>query len=100
MKVLTNEDWVRSLSKAESDAAEAIEAEVNALLGKGLTEEVALRFIRTVMALRILHGPKIKVSGTLEAVFLAGLERVAALAVKDSKPKRVQVSKKGQVRGV
>ena len=99
MKALTNEDWIRSLSGAESDAAEAIEAEVHARLSEGLSEEVTLRFIRTVMALRIIHGPKIAVSGTLEAVFLAGLERVGALAVKDIKLKRKSTPGKNKLSG-
>ena len=46
------EKYLRSLTAAEQDEAEKIEAELNAALHGGFPENVSLKFVQTVMYLR------------------------------------------------
>ena len=52
MKDLTIEEYYKSLTTAEWDMAEAIEKELEKVMVAGMTEETAIKFVRTTMAVR------------------------------------------------
>jgi hypothetical protein len=72
MKEPTNDQFFRSLSDADWDKAEAIEAEIEKILREGFTEEVGIKFVRTVMAVRESF-PGATVEGVFDAALSAGL---------------------------
>ena len=87
---MTNEEYYESLSDADWDNAEAIEAEIHEILSQGFTEEIAVKFVRTVMDLR-KTVPNATVWGVFDAALSDGLlcvvERVR-LAQLRGQPKR------------
>jgi len=99
----TNEKFFEGLSAAEWDQAEAIETEIAELLGEGFTEEVGLKFVRTVMEIRKAI-PNATVGGVFDAALKAGLSDVAATVVivqaKQVARKRNVGGKRGNVSGV
>ena len=69
---MTNEGFYKSLSEADWDTATAIETEIGKLLEQGLTENVALKFVRTVMEV-CKAVPGATVEGVFDAALSAGL---------------------------
>ncbi len=103
-KQMTNEEFFKSLSGSEWDKAEAVEAEIGALLNKGFTKDVGIKFVRTVMDVRI-HVPSATVGGVFDAALSIGLshirDRVGVGQMRESiKRKRKLAGKRASVRGV
>jgi hypothetical protein len=72
-----NEMFYKSLSNADWEQAVAIETELVAILHEGLTEDVAIKFIRTVMDVR-KTVPQATVGGIFDAALSGGLTYVVA----------------------
>lgn len=70
---MTNDEFLKSLSPAEWDEAEAIEAKLGELLGEGITEYLAIKFVRTVMAVREVR-PTAAVWGIFSVAFSTGMD--------------------------
>jgi len=49
---MTDDEFLKSLSTAEWDEGEAIEAEIGKLLQQGFTEALGIKFVRTVLEIR------------------------------------------------
>lgn len=74
MKEITDDAFLKGLSEAEWDNAEAIESEIGALLREGLTEAVGIKFVRTVMELRrAAPDATVTVGAVFDTALLAGL---------------------------
>lgn len=72
MKDLTIEEYYKSLTTAEWDMAEAIEKELEKVMVAGMTEETAIKFVRTTMAVRKAI-PGATVCGVFSIALGAGL---------------------------
>ena len=72
MKEITNDTFLKGLSDAEWDKAEAIESEIAELLREGFTEAVGIKFVRTVMEIRTAM-PDATVGGVFDFALMAGL---------------------------
>jgi hypothetical protein len=68
--------FIESLSPAQWDEAEAIEAELAKLLREGQSEYVAHMFVATVMAIRKIHSDA-TVEGIYEVAIRLGLQALA-----------------------
>ena len=77
--VKTNEEFIKGMSEADWDKAEAIEAEINKQLTEGLSEQVAMAFVRTVMEVQTAV-PTATVEGIFDAAMLTGLPCVKIVA--------------------
>jgi len=65
-------EYIKSLSETECDAAVAIEAELGKILEEGWTEEIAFKFVRTVLEVRKVM-PESTVWGIFNWSFLIGV---------------------------
>src|SRR6185437_14273027 len=66
------EEFFKSLSEDDWDKAVAIETELGILLSEGLPEDVSIKFVRTVMAIRAVI-PEATVEGVHDMALRAGL---------------------------
>lgn len=69
---MTNEEFFAGLTEADWDKAEAIESELGKLLKEGLSKDVGLSFVRTVMTVR-KAVPDATVGGIFDQALNAGL---------------------------
>jgi len=74
---MADDEFYKSLSETDWNKAEAIEAEIAELLHKGLTEDVGLKFVRTVMEVRTAV-PDATVEGVFDAALIVGLSYIGA----------------------
>ena len=87
-KLMTNDEYFKSLSEADWDKAEAVESAVEKLLSEGLPEDVAVKFVRTVVKIRTTV-PDATVAGIFDTALSAGLSFVgndATIARMSGKP--------------
>jgi hypothetical protein len=75
MENLTNDEFFKSLSEADWDKAEAIETKIGEILRQGFTEEVGIKFVRTVMKIRAVM-PEAAVGGVFDTALSVGLDYV------------------------
>ena len=90
--------FFKSLSEEDWKQAEAIEKEAMDLLEQGLSGDAAMGLVRLVMELRA-KAPNVTVAGTLEAVFMLGIQQVRAAMAFEVSGKKSQRRARG-VRGV
>lgn len=91
-------NFLKSLTDAELDQANAIETEIAKLLKEGLSEETSFRFIRAVMQTRKVL-PSATVEGVFEVAFKAGLAYVEASQIKPAREPAKQKIRRGKLAG-
>jgi hypothetical protein len=74
------DEFFKGLSDAEWAAVETIEAEIMKQLGEGLSKEVDVNFVRTVLEVR-KAVPEATVAGVFESAILAGLKVVTGVYI-------------------
>ena len=96
--MITNDEFFKSMSQADWDKAGAIETEIGEILDQGFTEEVGIKFVRTVMSIRKVM-PGATVGGVYDQALSAGLNYLSARVLKPATQKKAR-STKTRVRGV
>ena len=84
---MTDAEFCEGFSEADWDRAEAIEAEIMALLKQGLSKQTAFKFVRAVMDAR-KTAPQTTVEGVFEVALDAGLSYIALATSPRTKPRR------------
>lgn len=97
-ELIANRNYYEGLSVAEWDRAESIESEINKIVRKGFTEDVAVLFVRTVMEIQAAI-PDATVGGIFNTALIAGLlnikRRVVAPANKPTRKRKSTLSGAG-----
>lgn len=93
---MTNDGFFGSLSEAEWNEAEAIEAEITNLMEQGLTKDVALQFVRAVLNVR-KAVPEATIAGIFDTALSAGLLYVTdAVGIDRTRAKSTNTRRSGK----